>query len=378
MASPFGGIYVEILAPDLRFFIALIVGSVLIFSRDAEKKMQGTSSLRLAAYLFFVYVVWMFTSGNGRYFLPGLIIIGPVLIGLLNRVACSRGMKLAIASLVLMLQAWAVWQVHPAGAWAQTKWIQPNAFAVHLDELAKNQKSTYITLTSPSFSAVALQFDERSSWINLSSFQAGADSYESRRINAILEKSEVIYLLAPSGLVRASNERSISIQMLERLNERLEPENLSIKGANYCRFSVSSSLEPVTQINIFDEDNSVVKMAPSGFWICQLNYEHSAPKKMRPKLADETARAIAFIEKKCPRFFPRGEGFISETKGVVSVDYPGTDLNLKVYKNGEISYLYYLSLNRVQLGTVAHISAGKMQIECSRIIGRGVEAWTKK
>ncbi|MBK6928755.1 MAG: hypothetical protein IPH15_14970 [Comamonadaceae bacterium] len=78
MAAPNSSVYIEIAAPDFRFALALGLGFLaLISTRKASRAPGWLPTLALFALVFLSFIPWMRTTGNGRYFMPYLILIGP-------------------------------------------------------------------------------------------------------------------------------------------------------------------------------------------------------------------------------------------------------------------------------------------------------------
>ncbi len=86
MAAPNSSVYIEIAAPDFRFAIALVLAVlILISTRKTKLRPKGwLPPLALFALVFLSFIPWMQTTGNGRYFMPYLILIGPLCIALIN------------------------------------------------------------------------------------------------------------------------------------------------------------------------------------------------------------------------------------------------------------------------------------------------------
>jgi flagellar biosynthesis protein FliQ len=175
MAAPNAWVYTEIMAPDFRFALAL--GLVLIvFIATATKKttaIHWRPVIVLFGLTFSSFVPWMATSGNGRYFMPYLLLIGPLCIGLISILACSRSMKASVTLLVLIVQGHALYLNNPwspSGSWALVPWLETGYFPIELDQRSIDPATTYISVTSPAFTLVAPQFPAESRWVNLSAF----------------------------------------------------------------------------------------------------------------------------------------------------------------------------------------------------------------
>ena len=81
----------------------------------------------LLALTFASFVPWMATTGNGRYFMPYLILVGPLCIGLVSILPSTRGIKASVALIVLGLQGFALYQNNPwkpFDSWQSIPWAE--------------------------------------------------------------------------------------------------------------------------------------------------------------------------------------------------------------------------------------------------------------
>src|SRR4051794_30849491 len=128
MAAPDANVYIEIMAPDFRFAFVLallaFLGTVALFRRDRPLATSGPARpvVVLLAVVAAALLPWLATTGNGRYFLAGLLIVGPLCVGLARLLPATRGTRLAVVLGMLALQAFAVQQSAPWRAWTKVPW----------------------------------------------------------------------------------------------------------------------------------------------------------------------------------------------------------------------------------------------------------------
>jgi hypothetical protein len=133
--APNGWVYIEIVAPDFRFLFAIGLAVVtLIF---LLRRRVTANVVRNAAAMFalttFSFVVWMATTGNGRYFMPYLVAIGPLCVGLVYTWKCSRSMKAIVVALLTGIQGFALYQNNPwepFDSWESVPWIESPYFSI--------------------------------------------------------------------------------------------------------------------------------------------------------------------------------------------------------------------------------------------------------
>lgn len=370
MAAPNSGVYVEIMAPDLRFVFvvcaALIVG-LSIFRRQAVER---TAIMPLTIFGVITFSLWIATSGNGRYFIPGLILVGPLLVGWIYKANLSRSMKLTLAGLMLAVQGWAVWQTAPWDTWSQTAWVAPTGFQISIDERAKTESATYITLKVPTYSIIAPQFSHQAQWINFDAFQGQRQPADEDKIRHLLSGSPQIRLIAPAEFPQAQS--GFDAALLSAFNRRLQIEGLSIEQTSDCRMLWSTSIRPRVPIRLVRE-HDVVELGPVGFWICSLKYDASAARPSA-KMPELLGSLVAQIEQSCPRFFPPGHGQNTVLQDMTIVSYPSSDMKLYAHNNGEISYLYYRASGPVQIASKG-ILRGDTKAWCENIQGRSGALW---
>ncbi|HEX6608400.1 MAG TPA: hypothetical protein VF276_15980, partial [Chloroflexia bacterium] len=164
MAAPDSYVYVEMMAPDFRWlFVLLLLALLLVMRRRSRAGSAGAVAATgadsrpaavfvLVAALVVAFVPWLMTSGNGRYFLVGLLIVGPVCVGLAWRLPTTRALRLTLAAGMVALQAFAVQQSAPWQAWGLAPWKEAPYFQVDLPPEAKTEPATYVTMSVISYS----------------------------------------------------------------------------------------------------------------------------------------------------------------------------------------------------------------------------------
>ena len=372
MAAPNAGIYVEIMAPDLRFIFLICAALIAMLSISGRRNIKYAATAPLTIFGVVTFVLWIATSGNGRYFMPGLILVGPLLVGWIYKASLSKTMKLILCGLMLAFQGWAVWQTAPWDSWSQTTWVAPTGFRIAIDERARVEPATYVTLTSPTYSIIAPQFSHQARWVNLDALQGLRQPADEEKVRRLFSSSSQIRLVAPVEFPQAQSVSDAALVSV--FNRQLQPEGLSIAQTSDCRIVLSTSMRPRVPVRLTRE-HDVIELGPIGFWICNLNYDISKARPS-PKMPEPLASLVGKIEQVCPRFFPIGRGQITVLRDMTIVNYPGSDMKLYAHNNGEISYLYYRALNPVQIASNG-ILRGDTKAWCENIRGRSGVPWMR-
>jgi hypothetical protein len=315
------------------------------------------------AVLVVAFVPWLVTSGNGRYFLVGLLMVGPVCVGLAWRLPVTRGLRLTLAVGMVALQAFAVQQSAPWQAWALALWKEPPYFQVDLPPEAKVEPATYITMSVISYSLLIPQFHPQSRWMNLANAPLpGVGAFNSERTAAFLAQAQgklrLVVPVVPGMLTEALLPND---QVSDVIGSQLEPFGLGFAQPQACRFLHSRSLASMGLREKTDKQR-----AQAGFWLCDLR--RVAP-SARPAAYGRRYNAVfAALEKQCPRFLPaNGDGpSLALPSGEVR-SYLQAEMKVYVYDDGQVLYKYYRDLNPVSVGKAQEILAGRARMDCAAV-----------
>lgn len=373
MAAPDAGVYVEISAPDLRFAVIIVLGLfAIVASRRSKWTLTPLSALLL--WLAAAFAAWLATSGNGRYFIPGLLLAGPACIGLVTLLRGTASLRLLVAVGVVALQGWVIFLNDPWRSWSLGVWDSRPFFDVQIDEQARLQPATYITIANISYSLIAPRFHAGSKWVNISSLpDAAHPSADGQRLRLLLARSADLKVLVPTRPDHMTADGLPTGELQRVINDILVGQRLVLAAPLKCRVLPSPGLAG-TAVNRETADTELV--AKFGFWICDLRYPVAEP--ARRQGSDPAVNAIfELIENQCPRFYQPGQ------KSAVRIDrgwmrvYPQADIRLYVMDDGTVHYKYWRALNPAQVGTIGELKAG-VQVGCKAIRGRSGLPWERE
>lgn len=389
MAAPDANIYVEIMAPDFRFVFVLALlmllgaihlrrgrGAGLAVARIAGGRDRSYALVVLTLALAVAFVPWIATTGNGRYFVVGLLVVGPVVVGLTAMLPVTRSLRLTLAVGMLALQAFAVQQSSPWRAWTLATWREPPYFQMDIPPQSRAQPATYVTLSAITYSLLAPQFHPQSRWISLHSAPTpDSGTPDGRRTEAFLAKAQAgrLMLLVPVVPGTLTGERLPNARVSEVINGQLALYRLGLTQPQSCQFLHSRGLAGMGLVEKTKEER-----ARSGFWLCHLTrLDAGAPvKTARGKRYDAVFKKL---EAQCPRYFPAGgdAGSLALANGEVR-SYMQAEMKAYVYDSGEVYYKYYRALNPVLVGKMDDLLAGRSQLDCGKIRGRSGLPWERE
>lgn len=376
MAFPDAWIYIEVMAPDLRFLILLCLLLVVLCLGSWKKTQKST--VALLALVTASFCTWLITTGNGRYFIPILLIIGVLCVALIRQLNITKSLQITLVAIILIIQGGAVSLSHPwdeSNPWSFFEWKDDVYFPVTIDEEGAKIPATYVTLSVISYSLIAPQFPKESRWMNISALLgSSSEQADVQRGIKILESSEKIQLLmpyVPSGVDQnglPSPEVRLAIDKLIRQHK--------LKMAERCRIFPAKPFIDQSYKN----ESHLNKNA--GFWVCDAFVTRLAAEHNEPKLVNDIetqARAVyKRIESMCPRLFPQGMEVATVIPGGFMRHYQAADMKVYVLADGNVYYKYLRAINPVFLGSVLEILKEDFTMKCDSIRGRSGLPWNRE
>lgn len=377
MAAPDAGVYVEMMAPDIRFLV--IFSLVLILCATYwRRKWSLSPTMALLAFVTAAFAMWLATSGNGRYFIPILLVAGPLCIALISRLRATVMFKATIAVGVIGLQAVVIHQNNPWHVWGFVPWAAEPFFSTTLDHEALTRPATYVGITSNAYSLIAPRFPASSRWVNISSQPDPEKTDEGRRLQLLLKSSKSLMLFIRSTPQNVTFNGQPDAEISQAFNALLAKQYLMLDDSRKCRLLPSRGLAHQLYKNKNINSIDAAMIAKVGFWICPLKY----PAELSARRADRGNPAIdqifEIVERSCPRFFPPGAASTFRIADGFARDYGSADMKLYVLDNGNILYKYWRALNPGLVGTITSIKIEGFKMDCNNIRGRTGLAWNRQ
>jgi len=381
MFFPNGGIYVEIMAPDGRFalFVLMFFLVWVLGWRNILKRAQAHVMLALALLVGLSFIPWLITSGNGRYFMYCLFVVGPLLVMCIRALPTTAEFRLTLIFLALSLQGYLLCLTVPWDNWNFFPWSRGPVFKVVWPEIAiKPNKRVFVTVSSLSYSIVAPQMDASAQWIGLLSL----DRREERlglfeKAKRKLADAERIDLILPTIFDHMDHDGLPDQAMRLSINDMVAPFQLELtEDFNSCY------LLPISPPSNTDAGEALngqsTKSSVFSFWQCHLNVsdkQYSSSKKEVPEIIEA---ALNQLELTCPRFFRAGESSTLPLNGGGLRNYPGSDMKIYAIPQSGVFYKYYRSYQITKVGSVEDVAAGNFTLDCGKLRGRSGLPWERQ
>lgn len=381
MAAPDAGVYLEAMAPDLRFAALLLLTlclGVLVWRRrnQAIPAMRTLGLLVVFAWLSFAS--WLFTTGNGRYFMPVLLLAGVLCIAILRWLPLSQGLRLSLATLLVAMQAFVVAQADPRHLWSLAPWGEPY-LDLQLTPQDRSRPALYVTLSSISHSLAAPQFDARSRWISIASLSGDPQAPDERRAQEFLAQGQreglPMRLFVPAVPPMTLPDGQPDPRIRAEMDRLLASQRLALEPGERCEIRRSDVMAHAAHDNASQMPARFRER--SGFWICPLRYPVAAPPPVLSAGAARAREALDRLEHLCPRFFPPGEARTERVDGMLRRAYSNTDTRAFVTDDGQVYFRYWRALNADRVGSVDEVLSPGFTFDCRHIRGRSGLPWER-
>ena len=329
MASSHKWVYVENAAADIRFALLVIFALTLLVTQLLRRRSTGKSETRvrnMSAEMIIVFFlvsfpIWMATSGNGRYALPILLLVGPILILAIRAAIANRTWFVGLTLAILAMQG-VVISLAENPRWDKGSWTA-NWIDVEVPAKLKESPFGYLSVGNNSNSFVALHVHPESRFVSMIGvFPLSLDSYGGRRVGAFI---------------------SAHASKLRTLGQLETPVDRALTG----KTDFSDYLKEIDgKFAMWDLRTDPTDCVPIKFSVRPTEYAILVSCALLPgnprragmlPVWGRATRVIDRAEIACPALFsPRG-GYTTKQGEVWFRHYPNTDVRLRVL-NGHISY----------------------------------------
>jgi hypothetical protein len=355
MVSPEANTYVEIAAPDVRLAGAMLLALALLVLWK-RRSATNRATVWLLALLLVSMAMWLATSGNGRYFIAWLVLLGPLCAGLIRMLPGSVSSKFAIGGGLIAMQLFVLAQASPFGNWTWAQWAEAPYFQI---DPPPARPATYVSIANISYSLVAPQFPPGSRWIGLA---GGVMKRDEPMVRQLLATSPDLTLFAPALPSQTLPDGRPTEAASEALGRLLQPHGLALRSGAQCSFLASRGFWSV----LFHAKTPSAKDAERkyGFWLCPLDFR-PGPVVQAPHVDAQVDAAFQAVQRLCPRFFSGAEVPLKIDGGWVK--HYDSDTKVYVLDDGSVFYKFWRSVNGVRIGTRDEVLSGRATIDCTKI-----------
>ncbi len=374
----------ELMSPDLRYAALLLLLAAWPVSaiirhhrgngREAAARSPAARRVTLALTLTVIvdWTLWLYASGNGRYFLAGACLAGVALVGLSFEVfrekSKVRNYLLAIALAVQLVQLALGTQYR----WDSVAWGGP-WFDVRVPEPLRATPYLYLTIGGESKSYIAPFLPAGSGLINFSSAYAlGPEGANGQRTAALIRQyaPRVRVLITGEGIYPDETRRQPSVTRVDRYLERFA---LRVSPADCATITVEGLPPPALDFTVASAQGGSASIRPTknrtslATCVVVLDPGDHATERAEERLAN---RALDRMEDACPRLFQPPRPVTEHVGNQWSRIYLNTDLNAWVSQGQLRAHQEMVDSDGLYLGSQADWLDGLTRLECGRSHGR--------
>jgi hypothetical protein len=368
LLDPSGYVYIEALAPDLRFAALLVLtGAALLLPR--VRAGLSMPAWRTLTSLWLAFYIWTFVIGNGRYFVAGLLVVGPMLVLLVRSMPWSAPARALVLIGLIAVQGVMVHTSFLHGALTLARWADGPGLPIDRDTPVRHQPALFVTVSAISHAALVPLFHPASHWVNLvgqATIRPAMLEYERwRRLSAIpLPRYLVMYAVRPPPEAGAAPNAMEAAQA----RAALESFGLALDDDRPCEM-LRSHWQPEAATGQTGIRPVLV------YWICPLRGGAlQSPEPKPAEVADEVFRAV---ERYCPRYFPPGGGQPFASEAGLARTYPSADTRLVVDARGRVMFQYFRATSATLIGTADSVRRGNINFDCDKLPGRYAFPWDR-
>jgi len=368
LASAEAMTYAEINAPDLRFAAAVLAAVALglatlvptLRRRIRDRAMAAGSTAdaaRLFSFFLISLAIWIGTSGNARYGLMVLLLVGPCCAYVLER-ALPRYGYLTVGAL-LAVQIAICTSISPSRWFVAERWSK-SWFGFAAPERARKEPALYLTVEPQAMTAAIPFLHPASSFANLHGQDAATTGWQ--RLAAFGERN--------AGPVRVLG-RAL------RLQPHGKPRADVIEAYNWTllRFGYRVDTSDCFSISWQPDDGDALSRWANRFSVHSESRQRimslascalTAAKRDPAEIEEERRMSEVFsrIEKGCPRLF-HGLTAVTERIGKEwSRSYPALDARMET-RSGRVILQHWFKLRHFELGSLADWSSADAARRCA-------------
>ena len=367
LADPNGYVYIELQAPDLRFAALAALTLLLLFARRLAAP-DAEPAARTLVGVWLIFYVWVFAIGNGRYFVAGLLLAGPLIVALVARAPFTWPMRVTVLAGAVGLQGMVAYQHFHHGAWALAKWSDQGPGLPLRDTPLRHEPAIFLTTTGISQSILVPQFHPSARWANVAGqVNITPDKPEWVRLQTLLASPLPKYVVLPILRGAATDDAQPTAEVDQMMRMVLAQHGLN-RGSQPCEVLPS-------HLRIPGSREAVGGTRPLAYWFCAL--EDAPMKGGVAQGADEPWREVfAAVESACPRYFPPGGGkLVMLGEGAALNQYAESDTRLYIDAAGNVMFRYLRAMNPTRIGSVDEVRRGEFALECEKLPGRYRLPW---
>jgi hypothetical protein len=344
MASGQAMSYGEMNAPDVRFVAALALAALVPLLRRRIPEPSGADAARLWAFFIVVFALWIATSGNARYGLLALLLVGPCCAYAAERLLPRHGAL--ILGVLLAAQIAVCTSISPTRWWVAERWSK-GWFSLSAPERARSEPALYLSVEPLTMTVVVGALHPASSFASIQGQDPSTPGW--RRLGELRERN--------GGRVRVLG-RGLRLQA----DGKPRPEAVEASNWTLLRFGYRVDTRDCFAIDWLPDDADALsrwanavslrrenRRSTMSLASCALTEAQRDPAEIEQER--RISEIFSRIELACPRLF-RGERAVTERLGTEwGRNYAALDSRMET-RDGRVLLGHFFRNRYYELGSL--------------------------
>ena len=325
LAIPKGWIYLEKIAPDLRFFLGALLALIFLVLHRFRLKKKNSQELLFKSFIlvfWLAFSLWAFSSGNGRYAVPLMLLIGPIIV-LASDYILSRPLRNIFLIVVLIVQGVTL-SISADTRFSRSDWGK-SWYDFNVPDAYLQKEYLFITGDTVSFSFLTKYVNNSSSFINIGGTLLPENEIVFKEIRS---KSED-YTGRTKGLFSCGEETDEFIACIRLVSPKFERYGFSVDRHN-CEWS-----------NSVDKSKKIVG--------CDIHFSDKLILGYRKK-REKVEKIFKAFDTVCGGLFQAGDSPIIKQGNTYGKLYPGDGVRLWLRENDDFFLQVVWGFEKTYLG----------------------------
>jgi hypothetical protein len=349
-------VYYENVAPDWRMLALISSAMLLVLTRIARRFRSAASdsmSAQVPLLIFFSasYFLWQITSGNARYALPWLLLLGPVTVYIIAHAVSYAGWAKSIVIILTVVQLYVI-AVAGNPRWGPSDWTR-EWLAYDVPTKLRKQPFGFVSIELNSSSSLAPFVHEQSRFTNtIGMHVVDPNGPGSARIHEFISRHR-------------GNLRSLSLATNVRVDGK-HPVNSAfgkLLSIRLAQWNLTPDLDDCVTITVSDGPDTKLASIGHGLVSCALVEGNPLRDQQRAERV-KIDPIFSHLERVCPRYFAPKDASSAKTGRMWARYYVNTDTRLYLLKGRFAFSRYDYGPFDVDLGSEEELANGKVPDTC--------------
>jgi MFS family permease len=355
-------LWTEAISPEGRFAVAFLLVVAFLVAAAFRRVTHDWRLTSLVAFFLVSWALWLATTGNGRYLMPIVILVGPIIACLVFALSRNSRWRAYSILFVLLVQA-GIWSQAADTRWGGVPWSE-RWFSIEVPEEIKSRPIVVVSTSVQSSSFIAPMLHPRSAFVNAAGqyiIAPGKPGWE--RFKEIAAASGDVYALHEINELNADGlplrpNAAMARQSVGRLGYRVladQCKDIKLHGPRAVARSFGSTPEGGISVNAQEK--------PFRYYsLCKLEKDDGEIQIFLGGVND-VEPVFRALEERCPKLLQAGATNTSGGPGLWFRYYMGSDVVVQARRD-RVEIARVGDSEETDIGSISDVAAGTFEFDC--------------